>query len=278
MLYLKGRKELLSRPAIAIVGSRNCSAAGHSLARQWSEALGRAGLIVVSGLARGIDAAAHAAALSTGTVAVLAGGVDVAYPPENADLQARIAEEGCLIAELPPGYAPRGQDFPRRNRIISGVARAVVIVEAARRSGSLITARLANEQGRQVYAAPGHPLDPRAEGTNQLIKSGATLVTSAHDILSDLRPSIGLSDEPDGHEVPSGRRHMADRAPSPEPFPDDDAREKVVAALGPAPVGIDELARATGLAARDLQIVLLELSLAGRIDRQGGGLVSLRAA
>jgi len=183
LLYVKGRVDLLNRQTIGIVGSRDASAAGHKIARDLARGLGEAGWVVASGLARGIDAAAHLAALATGTVAVLAGGIDVVYPPEHADLQARIGAEGCLVCEQPPGFSPRGQDFPRRNRIISGISSGVVVVEAAKRSGTLITARFAGEQGRDVFAVPGHPLDPRAEGTNQLIKDGAILVTDVEDIL-----------------------------------------------------------------------------------------------
>ena len=172
---------------LAIVGARNGSAAGQKLARLFASRIGAAGFVIVSGLARGIDAAAHEAALDTGTVAVLAGGPDNVYPPEHAKLQRAIAERGCLVTENPPGFVPRAQDFPRRNRIISGVALGVLIVEAARRSGTLITARMAGEQGREVFAVPGHPLDPRAEGTNGLLKSGATLVTEPDDILRRAR-------------------------------------------------------------------------------------------
>ena len=175
---------------VAIVGARNGSAAGQKLARLFASHLGTAGFVIASGLARGIDAAAHDAALATGTVAVVAGGIDNVYPPENADLQRAIGERGCLVTENPPGFVPRAQDFPRRNRIISGLSLGVLIVEAARRSGTLITARMAGEQGREVFAIPGHPLDPRAEGTNALIKSGATLVTEPEDVLSALAPML----------------------------------------------------------------------------------------
>lgn len=191
LIYVKGDTGLLARPALAIVGSRQCSAAGHKLAGQFARALGEQGLVIASGLARGIDAAAHQAALTTGTIAVIAGGIDTVYPPEHADLQQRIAEGGCVVSEMPPGFKPRAQDFPRRNRIISGLSRGVLVIEAARRSGTLVTARLAGEQGREVFAVPGHPLDPRAEGTNQLLKSGATLVTTAEDVFEALRPSLG---------------------------------------------------------------------------------------
>ena len=188
LLYAKGDVALLQRPTIAIVGARQCSAAGAKLARQFAHEIGRAGFVIASGLARGIDGMAHQAAIDTGTIAVLAGGLDNVYPPEHEDLQRQIGERGCLVSEMPFGFTPRGQDFPRRNRIVSGLSLGVLIVEAARRSGSLVTARLAAEQGREVFAIPGHPLDPRAEGTNKLLKSGATLVTEPEDLLSALTP------------------------------------------------------------------------------------------
>ncbi|MEZ5850897.1 MAG: DNA-processing protein DprA [Hyphomicrobiaceae bacterium] len=283
LLYAKGRTELLMRPAVAIVGSRNASAAGVKLARQLASALGFAGLLVVSGLARGIDGAAHEAALATGTVAVLAGGVDHVYPPEHAGLHERIATDGCLVSEMPPGFQPRGQDFPRRNRIISGMSHGVVIVEAARRSGTLITARTANEQGRLVFAVPGHPLDPRAEGTNALLKQGALIVTQPDDVLDAMRPLM-----PGPHDA-----HRFAEAPAPAPgahldatpayvatvapsLPDDALIAQVQGALGPAPIDVDEIARATGLPARAVRIAVLELDLAGLIEHHGGQLVSLR--
>ena len=274
LLYVKGRAEHLARPMIAIVGSRNASAAGQALTRAIAERLGAQGFVVASGLARGIDSAAHGASIGTGTIAILAGGVDVVYPPENAELQARIGEAGCLISEQPPGFQPRGQDFPRRNRIISGVSLAILVVEAARRSGSLITARMANEQGRQVFAVPGHPLDPRSEGTNELIKSGATLVTSADDIIADLAPSTGMAVAAGPPSAELREDHRQGR-PTGIIEPGDSARARVLEALGPAPVAIDELVRATGLSAREIQIVLLELTVAGRVERHGAGLASL---
>jgi DNA processing protein len=276
LIYVKGNAGHLSRPMLAIVGARNGSAAGQRLARTFAARIGTAGFVIVSGLARGIDAAAHEGALATGTVAVLAGGPDNIYPPEHAVLQRRIAEEGCLVTENPPGFAPRAQDFPRRNRIVSGLALGVLIVEAARRSGTLVTARMAGEQGREVFAIPGHPLDPRAEGTNGLLKSGATLVTEPDDVLGALAPLLrepprrlsaaaaSARDEPSGEE-----RH-------PLPGPVEADRERLLQALGPAPVDVDELARATGLPPRAVQIALMELALAGRIERHGHHLVSLK--
>jgi DNA processing protein len=274
VIYVKGNAALLKRPIIGIVGARQCSAAGAKLARQFASEIGRGGYVIASGLARGIDAMAHQAALDTGTIAVLAGGLDVVYPPEHASLQEEIAERGCLVSEMPFGFSPRGQDFPRRNRIVSGLSLGVVIVEAARRSGSLVTARLAAEQGREVFAVPGHPLDPRAEGTNKLLKSGATLVTEAEDVLAALVP-LTRSAAPHLREDPLPRRSAAAVAAA---SLSEDERGRVVAALGPAPVDIDSVARATGLGIRSVQIALMELALAGRIERHGGGLVSLVAA
>lgn len=278
LLYVKGSAGHLTRPMVAIVGARNGSAAGQKLARLFASHLGTAGFVIASGLARGIDAAAHDAALATGTAAVLAGGIDNVYPPENADLQRAIGERGCLVTENPPGFAPRAQDFPRRNRIISGLSLGVLIVEAARRSGTLITARMAGEQGREVFAIPGHPLDPRAEGTNALIKSGATMVTEPEDVLSALAPMLREAFSPP-FLVPPGRSAEAglpERSrEDPHQTPDAD-RERLLAALGPAPIDIDELGRATGLSARALQVALLELTLAGRVERHGHQLVSLK--
>lgn len=278
MLYIKGRSELLAQPAVAIVGARNASAAGRAMARQLAAGLGAAGLVVVSGLARGIDGAAHEAALSSGTIAVLGGGIDHIYPPEHEALHKQIAAEGCLVSEQPPGYKARGNDFPRRNRIISGLSIGVVIVEAALRSGSLVTARRAADQGREVFAVPGHPLDPRAEGTNMLLKQGATLITSADDVLEALRPQIGS--RPPGLEAGSGPLEppSAEDEGAPSALPPEAAQLVVLQALGAAPVSIDELARTTGLPIRALGGVLIELALAGRIERHGAQLVSLRPA
>ena len=283
LIYALGRIELLNRPCIAIVGSRESSANGVALARQFAQGLGVAGLVVVSGLARGIDGAAHQASLETGTIAVVAGGLDVIYPPEHAALHAAIATKGCIVSEQPPGFIPRGQDFPRRNRIIAGLSRGVVIVEAARRSGSLITARLAGELGREVLAVPGHPLDPRAEGTNQLLKDGATLVTTVTDVLDSLGPQLGSG----GLNTTSFTEPLSYRlfaAPPPEEpvtaaeavLPDD-AIGRVLACLGPAPATFDDVARAAQLPARVAQAALLELSLLGRIELHGQQMVSLKA-
>ena len=288
LIYAKGRLDMLTRPAIAIVGSRDASAAGRTLTRTLALDLARAGIVIVSGLARGIDMEAHRSALESGTIAVLAGGIDIIYPPEHAALHEQIADMGCLVSEMPPGFVPRGQDFPRRNRIISGIANAVIIVEAARRSGTLITARMAAEQGREVFAVPGHPLDPRAEGTNHLIKGGATMVTSAADVLEALGPALkprfsfrepappDLPGLPD-HPPDQGRKkaaEMAPETPSP-PYNADSERARVLAVLGPSPVNIDELVRVTGLSVRVIQAAIFELSLGGHIERHGQNLISL---
>ncbi len=273
-VYVKGDVRLLQRPAVAVVGSRQASAAGITLARRFGSDLGRRGLVIVSGLARGIDAAVHEASLSTGTIAVLAGGLDYIYPPENTRLQAAIAETGCLVTEMPPGFEPRAKDFPRRNRLVSGMAHGVVVIEAARRSGTLSTARMAGEQGREVFAVPGHPLDPRAEGTNHLLKSGATLVTSADDVLEALAPVLAgtsLVMEPN-----AAFEDLPPAPPRPPPLIGTSDRDRVVLAMGPHPIPIDDLARATELGARELRVILMELDLAGRIERHGQGLVSLR--
>jgi DNA processing protein len=281
LVYLKGRRELFTRPAVAIVGSRQCSAAGTQLARMFAHQLAEAGFMIVSGLARGIDRAAHDASLGSGTIAVVAGGIDFVYPPEHAELQAKIAVDGCLITERPPGLKPRDKDFPRRNRIIAGLVHGVVIVEAAARSGTLVTARYANELGREVFAVPGHPLDPRAEGTNRLIKHGATLVTEVSDIIDALRPIVGLTERaPLYRPMMTGDASLQrpERPPSSPDLAPDDVLNAVLRALGPAPVAIDAVARQTGLTAQSVQIALMELDLAGRIERQGRSLVALKPA
>jgi DNA processing protein len=284
MLYVKGRTDLLQRPAVAIVGARNGSAAGLKLTRMFARGLGEAGHVVISGLARGIDGAAHEAALATGTVAVLAGGIDFQYPPEHAELQERIGTEGCLVSEQAPGFQPRAQDFPRRNRIISGISLAVLVVEAARRSGSLITARMANEQGRLVLAVPGHPLDPRAEGTIALIKQGATMAAGVADVLEALDPLIRPGDlfSPAVSEDPTSPWDTADRTQrgpiqdGRSVLPEAEASSRVLAVLGPAPVDVDEIARSTGLPMSTVRAALLEHDLGGLIEQHGAGLVSLR--
>lgn len=273
LLFVKGRLELADIPIVAIVGARNGSAVGQKFTRQIATGLSVEGFVIASGLARGIDTAAHSAALDHGTIAVLAGGIDNVYPPENEELHRAIGERGMLISERSPGFSPRGQDFPRRNRLISGISLGVVVVEAAERSGSLITARLAGEQGREVFAVPGSPLDPRSAGTNNLLKQGACLVTSARDIIETLAPILGRPPV-----RPPGELAAADEHRTPEPLPDihQNERELIVAALGPSPVDIDELIRTTGVETRKVHIVLLELDLAGRLQRHGQQLVSLQ--
>lgn len=272
-IYVKGDLALLDRPAIAVVGSRQASAAGITLAKRFAGDLGRRGLVTVSGLARGIDAAVHDASLPTGTIAVLAGGIDFVYPPENAQLQAAIGERGCLVTEMPPGFEPRAKDFPRRNRLVSGMSHGVIVVEAARRSGTLSTARMAGEQGREVFAIPGHPLDPRAEGTNYLLKNGATLVTNAEDVLESLASVLAGSA---AMEMAALYDDVRPAPPRPPPLIANSDRERVLLALGPNPVPLDDLVRATELPARELRVILMELDLAGRIERHGQALVSLR--
>jgi DNA processing protein len=264
-----GNVDLFARPAVAIVGSRNASVAGLRLADRIARGLGEAGAVVVSGLARGIDAAAHKASIETGTVAVIAGGIDHVYPEEHAPLIAAILDHGgAVLSEMPYGWIPRAQDFPRRNRIVSGMSLGVVVVEAAARSGTLHTARFALEQGREVFAVPGSPLDPRAEGTNRLIRDGATLVTGAAHVLEGLAPQIGKPDTPFGAEDPGSGESVV-------PEVDDAVRETVASALGFVPTAVDDVVLHTGLPARVVTLVLLELELAGRLERHGNQLVSL---
>ncbi len=267
LLYVAGQTATLSRPMIAIVGARNCSAAGARIVQNLASDLGAAGLVVISGLARGIDTAAHRASLDSGTVAVLAGGHGRVYPPENDELFNQICSAGAVVSEMPPDWVPRGKDFPRRNRIISGASCGVIVVEAATRSGSLITARFALEQGREVFAVPGSPLDPRAEGTNRLIRQGATLVSSAEDILEVLRPVLGTP-------VPETPLEEPERL-TPTPSVDPAGRQRVIDALGPSPVQIDEIIRHTGLPPSAVLEALMELELAGRLARHPGQRVSL---
>lgn len=332
LIYQKGDPAIWRRPTIGIVGARNASVAGTRIAAMFAHDLGRAGAVVVSGLARGIDGAAHRAALPMGTAAVTAGGIDVIYPPEHAGLHTDICETGIVVTECWPGLQPRAQDFPRRNRIISGCSLGVIVVEASERSGSLITARLAAEQGRDVFAVPGHPLDPRAEGPNALLKRGATLATCADDVLSALDialrewpryPSAALPVAP--HRTPgAGMREpetpiqedtlscldwedMLEDRPEPRRYggfsepgggaetpvlipvqPIDmieteagmpewaDARDVVTRALQITPVSVDDLIRFTGLDARTVAVALVELELAGIVERSGRQLVSLK--
>ena len=267
VLTMRGDPSLARRTPVAMVGARNASAAACRFARGLAHELARDGAGIVSGLARGIDTAAHEGALPA-TIAVIAGGIDVAYPPENAALQERIAREALLIAEMPPGTEPRARHFPHRNRIIAGLALGTLVVEAAPRSGSLITARLAGEQGREVMAVPGHPTDPRAQGCNTLIRDGATLVQSAADVLEQLRPI----DPRAAVRAPAG-----DWGAPPPADASDAERRRITTLLGPVPVAPDELLRLAGRAPAVVQMVLLELELAGRLERHAGGRVSLGA-
>ncbi|MGE0774625.1 MAG: DNA-processing protein DprA [Sphingomonadaceae bacterium] len=265
-LVVKGNLALLKQRAIAIVGARNASAAAIRFARHLALELGRSDTVTVSGLARGIDTAAHQGALESGTIAVVAGGIDIFYPPENEGLQREIAERGLLIAEQPPGTEPRARHFPYRNRIIAGLACGTVVVEAAPKSGSLISARYAGEFGREVMAVPGSPLDPRAQGCNLLIREGATLIQSAADILEAVGPisSAMVGQPPSRYSAASG------------PVDADDAdRAAITTLLGPVATPIDEIIRQSKLAPAIVQMVLLELELAGRLERHAGGRVSL---
>ena len=331
LVCVRGQLQLLQKPGVAIVGSRNASASGLSFADTLARELGAAGHVVVSGLARGIDARAHRASLSTGTIAVLAGGFDRIYPSDHIALADEIAESGVLLSEMPFTWEPRGRDFPRRNRIVAGLSLGTVVVEAARRSGSLITARFALEQGREVFAVPGSPLDPRAEGTNDLLRQGATFCTGADDVISALKPLIGtarddgplfreagdwpgdeepLWDEADlfglasvpltsrGQEFDEDGQtfkgessrfvlgvDFAATGPPPRDGPSrppplvptfEEMRALVVDLLGPSPVPLDDLVRASGGPAAQVRAVLMELELTGRLERHGGNLISLR--
>jgi DNA processing protein len=296
LIALRGEVGAILKPSVALVGSRNASSAGLAFTERLARGLSEAGLVVVSGVARGLDASAHRASL--------AGGHDKIYPDNHRSLVEAILEAGgALVAEMPMGWVPRGRDFPRRNRIISGLSLGTVVIEAARRSGSLITARFALEQGREVFAVPGSPLDPRAEGTNDLIRQGATLVAEVEHVLAVIEPLIsggpvpgGVSDRPEAEpldywdeiDLDGGDRRPAHGALCEEPpsltaldasGPSEagDAHARLLAALSPTPVGTDLLARATGLPVRVVQSLLMELELAGRIERHGSGSVSLRS-
>jgi len=266
LLIAKGNLQLLDSPAVAIVGARNASAAACRFARSLAHDLGREGMVVVSGLARGIDSAAHDGALESGTMGVIAGGIDIFYPPENEARQKAMFERGLVLAEMPPGVEPRARHFPYRNRIIAGVSLGTIVVEAAPRSGSLITARLAAEAGRDVMAIPGSPLDPRAQGCNKLIRDGATLVQNAGDVVEAIQPAKTRVASP-----------AFDYEPQPEQF-DEEAADTVEALLGPSPVPVDEIIRLSGTPSGAVQMALLELDLAGRLDRHAGNRVSLRPA
>jgi DNA processing protein len=270
MLWCIGDPAWLSKPSVALVGARNASSLGTRMARALARDLGAEGQVIVSGLARGIDAAAHLAALPTGTVAVLAGGVDVIYPSENTNLAERIAAEGLLLSEQPMGLQPQARHFPSRNRIISGLSRAVVVIEAAMKSGSLITARDALDQGREVMAVPGHPFDARAAGCNQLIRDGATLVRKAEDVLHALpradAPRRATPELPlDIPAPPPERRTLKQTAA---------LHQKILDRLGPSPLAEDQLIRDLSARPQDVQPAIVDLELDGQIRRQAGGLLS----
>lgn len=302
LICVRGDASALSRPCVAVIGSRNASAAGLTFAGRLARELGEAGFVIVSGLARGVDASAHKSAPAGATVAVLAGGHDRVYPAQNEPLLARIiGEGGAAVSEMPLGWEPRARDFPRRNRIVSGLSLGVVVIEAARRSGSLITARFAAEQGREVFAVPGSPLDPRAEGTNDLIRQGATLCASAEHVAAALAPLVEI----DWSARAEAREDVGadacetlweeldfldfDGAPAPAPtapvFPAEDGgedsrgpvdgRKLLLDLLGPSPVSIDDLSRQSGLPVRAVSSFILELEIDGRLERHGGNAVSL---
>ena len=299
VLALRGREEALQQPAIAIVGSRNASAAGAAFADRLARGLGQAGYVIVSGLARGIDLRAHLASLETGTIGVLAGGHGRPYPPEAVALLPRIAEYGAIISEMPIEWEPRGRDFPRRNRLVSGLALATVVVEAARGSGSLITARFAAEQNREVFAAPGSPLDPRAEGTNDLLREGAAICARVEDVLAivdplrardpfaDFREDTADVSEPlwgeqpllgvDPGAIPRTKAGQElDEASAPAFDPGEEAAlRQIEDLLGPSPISIDELSRVAEIDIRRVRMAVVELDLAGRIEYSGGDRVAL---
>ncbi|MBZ0129291.1 MAG: DNA-processing protein DprA [Rhodobacteraceae bacterium] len=272
VLWLRGNPGLLARPAVAMVGARNASSLGSRMAKLLAHDIGAAGFVVVSGLARGIDTAAHSAALATGTVAVMAGGVDHVYPRENQKLADQIAEQGAILSEQPIGLAPQARHFPRRNRIVSGLARAVIVVEAAARSGSLITARDAADQGREVMAVPGHPLDARAAGCNMLLRDGATLVRSGKDVTEALELP-----EP----APPRQMAMPGLAEAPKPNRPAsvaaalDLSRRILTLLGPSPIPEDQLIRELDLPAQKVSGELVTLELQGKLARQSGGMLSL---
>jgi len=309
MIAIRGNAAIFTRPSVAIVGSRNASAAGLAFTERLARGLGEAGYAVVSGLARGIDARAHRATAESGTIAVLAGGHDKVYPADHGKLLEQLLDRGAAVSEMPFGWEARGRDFPRRNRIVSGLSSGLVVVEAAKSSGSLITARFAGEQGREVFAVPGSPLDPRAEGTNQLLRDGATFCTRVEDVLDALaarlqsggrhgdlfseapqeNPDAPLWDEldlDDGSGAPFaptaglyGQMLPLEIAGRPEQ-PAADAEEssgpeRIIGLLGPSPISIDELVRAADMPAQAIRAILLELELDGRLERHGGNLVSL---
>lgn len=272
MITVLGQTRLLSKPALGVVGARNASLSGRKIAESFSAKVAQNNYVIVSGLARGIDTAAHNASLASGTVAVVAGGIDVIYPPENEKLYREIAERGCVVAESPVNTEPLARHFPRRNRIISGISLGVLVVEAAAKSGSLITARMALEQNHEVFAVPGSPMDPRAEGTNNLIKDGAHIATTPDDILQVLRD---LKHGSFNDNAATPWKGAPDLFSQKQPEPDEKLRHKILENLSPVPVQMDELIRAVNASAAEVLIVILELELAGHIERQAGNKVNL---
>lgn len=288
LLYIKGHEELGRRPSVGIVGSRNASGAGLKFAGQLAQELGEQGFVVVSGLARGIDAAAHSASLPYGTVAVLGGGLDHIYPQQNEEIYHRIASEGLLISERPLGVYAKAKDFPRRNRLISGISHGTIVVEAAMRSGSLTTARFASEQGREVFAVPGHPLDPRATGTNKLIQNGATLITSVKDVIDALQPQLnsetnnfsphGFGEEFERNLIKEINESALKPRISHVDFQKEtsDLKKQVLEMLGPTPIERDVLVRLLKCSMKELQIILLELDLEGHLEHHGQQKLSMK--
>lgn len=275
LLTIAGQDHWAQKTIISIVGSRNCSASGLKLTENLARELGENGIVVASGLARGIDTAAHKASLATGTIAVVAGGLGKLYPKENIPLAHQISHNGMVISEMPFQWQARARDFPRRNRIISGISTGTLVIEAAKRSGSLITARYALEQGREVFAIPGSPLDPRSGGTNHLIKQGACLVTEIDDILQALAHRLPLPEQPksllreENLKTGSSSPALEEAVPLAE-------RDKLIASLNLTPIAIDELLRRTHLPLNQVQMILLELDLAGRLERHGNQTISLK--
>lgn len=268
VLMMRGHANLLTKRCVAVVGARNASLNGRNMSRRLAAELGELGYVVVSGLARGIDRSAHDGALATGTIAVLAGGVDVVYPSENNDIYEAIVEQGAVVTEMPPGTEPQARHFPRRNRIISGLSLGTLVIEAAARSGSLITARLALEQGREVFAVPGSPLDPRCGGPNGLIRDGATLTETGKDVHRVLEPMLQRP-----AREPVEPTFLAPPPATPSDMELAEARRTVGECLSPAPVAVDEIVRQCQLSPAVVQMVLLELELAGLVEREPGGRV-----
>ncbi len=273
LLFVRGNTEMLRKKAVAVIGARNASGLGRRFAEQLAGDLGRSGLLVVSGLARGVDTAAHWGAVETGTGAVLGGGVDILYPRENAALYDKIAERGVLISEMPMGTVPKAAHFPRRNRIISGISRGIVVVEAALRSGSLITARLALEQGREVFAVPGSAADPRARGTNDLIRQGAILTETADDVLNVICPEPRILPMQHTPSIAPPTQNTQPLPPEQHGYPCN-IRQWLETRLGSTPIEVDDLAREASSSSAILAEALMELELAGRLERHPGNMVS----